>query len=174
MSVSVQDLRVLVATLAVCALAPAVGCTGKPEDPCGLSDARPDVASGTLTAKRDGATYTANTGLRGYRLSDRSDVAAGDVTLTLGKDSSGASVKDKVDSNSFPICIVLGDSQGNGYASVNAAGAFFTTDGSHGGAVLLIAKDGDDLIGRFEFDAARNGGSGTTSFTDGAFRLGPR
>lgn len=158
----------------VLAFVPLSSCTStETEDPCGLPSSRPDVAAGTLRATRDGNPYTASTGIVGYKLAERSDVTAGDVVLTLAKDFNGNSVRDAVNGGKFPVCILLGDSQGNGNASVNASGSFYLTSSSKTGAVLLVAKDGDDLLGRFAFDAATGSGS-TTSLKDGAFRLGPR
>lgn len=157
---------------AMCALLGA--CSDQTEDPCGLAQSTPDVASGTLQATRDGSSYVANSGLRGYRLADRSDIISGDVTLNLARDKDGRAVQDAVNQGRFPVCVLLTDNQAGNYAFVNASGTSFQTDGSHTGAVLLLRRDGDELVGRFAFEAAQNGGSATTRFEDGAFRLGTR
>ncbi|MEW5854955.1 MAG: hypothetical protein AB2A00_39630 [Myxococcota bacterium] len=153
-------------------------CGPQEEDnACGLKKALPDTPSGTLQATRDGQPYTANSGIRGYRLTDRFDIVAGDVTLNIPRDKDGKRVDEAVNAGNFPVCIVLKSQQaGNppSYAFVNAGGNSYVTDDTHGGTVAILAKEGDELVGRFEFEAVQNSGSGTTKFEDGSFRLGPR
>ncbi|MBI5496719.1 MAG: hypothetical protein HY904_17025 [Deltaproteobacteria bacterium] len=157
-------------------LAVAAGCSAFDRNPCSITGGEPDVPSGTLQANRDGTTYVANTGLRGYRLqNDRTNIEAGDITLQIGKDKDGNNVQDLIDRNKFPICILLDDqSDGTTYAQVRAGGVSYGTDSSHTGTVALTGKAGDELLGRFELEAVQNSGSGTTRLEDGQFRLGPR
>jgi hypothetical protein len=148
---------------------------GDNDDACGLKSGKPDTPSGTLQATRDGNLYIANTGLRGYKGTDRMDIVAGDVTLYVGKDRDGKRVDEQVAAGKFPVCVLLHENtDGTGYAFVNATGSSYITDSSHTGTVAILAKEGDELLGRFEFRATRNSGGGTTTFEDGSFRLGPR
>lgn len=172
--------RCLVGTVQSLILAAAVvdlgACSPAHKNTCGLSSDAPDVAAGTLQVTRDGSAYVSNTGLRGYRLANTStDIEAGDLSLRVGKDSSGNNVGDLIGQGKFPICILLSDpADGTHYAQVRSSTKTYGTDSAHTGTVILIKKDGDDLVGRFALDALANGGAETTHLEDGAFRLGPR
>jgi hypothetical protein len=156
----------------------AIACAPEAEsESCGgLLQTLPDTPTGTLQATRDGAPYTANAGIRGYRLqNEQTNIEAGDVSLYVGKDKDGNTIDQAISEESFPICIFLNDqSDGTTYAMARASGSSYLTDSTHTGTVVILGKDGDEILGRFAFEALQNSGSGTTRFEDGSFRLGPR
>lgn len=156
----------------------AAQCDRKESDACGLKTAQPDIPPGSLQATRDGNPYTASCGgggSCGWRGTDRLDIMAGDVQLYIGRDQDGQRVDEAINAGDFPICVLLNDqSDGTTYAFVMASNGSFITDSTHTGTVAILGKEGDQLIGRFEFEAKQNSGSGTTRLEDGSFRLGPR
>ena len=99
------------------------------------------------------------------------DITFGTITLIIAKDETGADTESLISAGTFPICVPLGErSEQSGNATDTGA---FVTDASHGGHVVILGQEADDLIGRFSFTMGNASGE-TRELTHGTFRIPPR
>lgn len=150
------------------------GCPGPVAEICGQSTEVPDLASGDADATRsDGAAFNSAGG--SWALAPSSSLVIGTLTMIMANDEAGLVVDDLIADGTFPICVPQGArSETSGQANLSEASDSFVTDASHDGGLALLAKDGDDLIGRFGFDMVSGDGATTLTFSDGVFRVPQR
>ena len=153
----------------------ALGCgpDGNLDDRCGLGLDRPEVPTGSARYVHDSLAVTATGG--GYRLGFPYDIVIGPITLNIKQDIDRRLVEELVTTSSYPICVPLnGSEDGSGYAFVEDSSGSFATSSERTGALVILTKSGDALIGRFAFEAGENMGARITRVEDGAFNLLPR
>ncbi len=148
-------------------------CEPLDADPCDPARAVPLVAANSARFVRDGLVH--HTTGAGYALGFPHDLITGALVLNMELDDSGQSVAAQVAAQSFPICVPLDSSDdGSGHAFVEDDAVSFSTTATHTGKLAIVAQEGDELIGRFAFEAQQNSGSATTEVEAGVFRLPPR
>lgn len=160
--------RLVVAALALLA---AAGCGPPPEAFCGLPSAVPaesEVGDGEGEALLDGNTFL---GDASYGVGPNASLTVGLLDMGLVADTTGTSVVELVERGAFPVCVELGQRTDTTMAAIDNDGGL-TTNETHGGALSILAAEGDILVGRFEVEVA-NGGT-TRSYTDGVFRATKR
>lgn len=153
-------------------------CTGGACDPFNADPCDPDL--GVPLVEPDSARFfrddlVVRTTGQGYALDFPFDLITGELILNMELDDQGASVAQRLAVDDFPICVPLDDSaDGSGYAFVEDTDSSFSTTAAHTGSLAIVARDGEQLIGRFSFDALQNGGSAITQVRAGVFCLPPR
>lgn len=144
-----------------------------PSEICGLPTTLPgddDVADGRGTATRsDGAAFDEAGSWSTVSL----DIVVGTLTMTASADETGSRVADLIEAAAFPICVPIGQ-RSDTSGSANHVGDNLISDATHTGGVAILDRDGDTLIGRFEFDLVGAASGETVTFSDGAFRLPTR
>lgn len=147
-------------------------CAPAADPACGMSGDVPDLVSGQATYTLDGHNKTEN---GGYRLDFPADIVVGTMTINIQRTADARNVKDLVAAGTFPICVPLDSADdGAGYVLFGSGADSYSTSATQTGQLSILAKDADDLLGRFAFSASQNSGSGQLEIMDGAFRLPPR
>jgi hypothetical protein len=152
--------------------AAAAGCTGPAGDACGLSGAVPstdEIASGQVSADRDGSAFTAS---GTWRPPPGGSFTAGNLDVIMENDEEGNDTADLITEGTFPICVTIGDrSETSGQANLVEGG--YVSDGSNGGTFAILAEEDGEIVGRFAFTLANTSGD-TTTFSEGLFRVPQR
>ncbi len=158
--------------LALAVVAGAAACPGPPAELCGQSTAAvgdADVDEGFGSADRSDGVAFREAG--DWAPAPSSSVVIGTLSMVMQFDEAGLVVDDLVADGAFPICIPQGArSETSGAANLVDGG--FVTDATHTGGLVLLAKEGDVLVGRFGFDMVA--GAETLTFENGVFRVAQR
>ncbi len=150
----------------VVALSVLAGCPAPVETICGQSTALPDVTAGFGEATRsDGDPFK-----KEGTWKPSATVLVGSLDMIIANDDQGLVVEDLIADGAFPICVLQGArSETSGQANLVDVG--FVTDATHDGGLVILGKEGDNLIGRFSFDLVSPDGATTLTFSDGVFNV---
>ena len=145
-------------------------------DECRAPD---DLASGVLEGTLDGEMWKASDAAwaeAGASLQlGHSMVDGVMMSIVINSASDTQPVQDLLDRQELPFEVLLGEGDDGGWVTVYREGstASYHTQNAAGGSMTFAAREGDDLLGCMQFDAATNDGE-SISFVDGYFRFGLR
>jgi hypothetical protein len=145
-------------------------CSPPDETVCGLSTTPPsvdEVANGHGRAVRSDRVPFDEEG--SWSLGPNGSVDISVLAMIKVFDENGGVVDDLIADGAFPICVRQGErSETSGQANFVDGG--FATDADHEGALAILGKDEELLVGRFSVTLVNQAGV-TLSFDDGVFRV---
>jgi len=166
MHTRIVSLASIVAAVVV-VVAYASGCP-KVVDCGGLSNDPPTVDDGKGTATRsDGDAFNEQAS---WAPGTSASIDIGLLDMIIAKDETGSDFDTLTSDGAFPICIPLGEQSGTTGKANLLEGNSIVSDATHTGNVLVIALDGNFLVGRFNAELVSSDGASTIEFTDGAFK----
>jgi len=135
-----------------------------------------DLLGGTFEGVMDGEAWAAGDATWTYTgsqvLIGHSMVDGVMMSMVIHTAIDTQPVVDLLDREELPFEVLLGEGEDGGWVTVYRDGSTssFHTQNAAGGSVIIAERDGDQLLGCIQFDAATNDGDGM-SFEEGFFRL---
>lgn len=94
------------------------------------------------------------------------------MSIVINAASDTLPVQDLLERDELPFDVILGEGEDGGWVTVfrDVSTASYHTQNAAGGTMTFASREGDDLLGCIQFEAATNDGD-SISFEDGFFRF---